>query len=49
MDVASIVCVLSIRLRLFVAIALTINESIPMEPITRMALASNVSIIVMPA
>ena len=45
---ASMVCVLSILLRLLVAIALTIKVSMLIEPITRIAPAIRVSIIVMP-
>src|ERR1700674_1281448 len=48
MDVASIDCVLSILLRLFVAIASIIKVSMLMEPMMRIAAAINVPIIVMP-
>ena len=48
-ELASMVCVLSSLLRLLVAIELTINPIIPSEPITRMAHAISISIIVMPA
>ena len=48
MDVASIDCVLSILLRLFVAIASIINVRMLIEPMMRIAAAINVSIIVMP-
>ena len=48
-DVASIVCVLSSLLRLFVAIEPMIRPTMLNEPTTRIKLAIIVSIIVMPA